>query len=59
MSKMTIQEYIKNAIKNLESQIKEKGLKLNARAGTPMAMGYQPEIDSSPELDQDIIPTFQ
>ena len=56
---MTSQEYIKNSIDNLESQLKKKGLKLTARAGTPMVMWYQPEVDSSPELNQDSITTFQ
>ena len=56
---MTSQEYIKNAIQNLGKQLKKKGLKLLTRDGTPMAMGYQPEVDSSPELNQDGITIFQ
>ena len=56
---MNSQEYIKNVIDELENQLNKKGLKLTARAGIPMAMGYQPEIDSSLELDQDGITTFQ
>ena len=43
---MNSQEYIKNAIKDLEKQSKKKWLKLNSRDSTPMAMGYKPEIDS-------------
>ena len=56
---MTIQKYIKNEIKNLENQHEKKGIKLLVHAGTPMAMGYQPEVDSYPELNQDGIDTFQ
>ena len=56
---MTSQDYIKNVIYNLENQLKKKGLKLNARDGTLMAMGYQSYIDSSLELNQDFITTFQ
>ena len=36
---MTSQEYIKNAIKNLENKLKKKRLKLNTCAGTPTEMG--------------------
>ena len=45
---MTSHDYIKNAIDNLENQLKNKGLKSNALDVTPMAMGYQPEFDSYP-----------
>ena len=56
---ITIQEYIKKANENLENQINRKGLELNDCAVTPMAMVYQPQIDSYPYLDQDGITTFQ
>ena len=56
---MTIQDYIKNAIENLENKLNKKGIKLNSRAGTTVSMGYQPELDSSLELNQDGITTFQ
>ena len=56
---MTSQEYFKNAIDNLENKLKKKGFKLNAWVGTPMEMGYQPEIDSSTDIYQEGITTFQ
>ena len=55
---MTIQEYIKSAIDNLENKLNKKRLNLNACAGTPMKMGYKPEIDSSSEIDQEAITIF-
>ena len=33
---MARQDYIKTATENLENKLKKKGIKLNARAGTPM-----------------------
>ena len=56
---MIRQEYINNEIEKLENQIKKKGLKLLAHAGTPMKMEYNPEIESSSELNRDGITTFQ
>ena len=59
MQMMTSQEYINNAIENLENKLNKKWLKLDPRACIPMAMVYQPEIGSYPELDQGGIITFQ
>ena len=56
---MTSFDYLKNAIKTVEEQLKRKGRKLPARATTPMSSGYYPEEDSSPELDEDGITLFQ
>ena len=55
---MNSQEYINNSIDNLGNQLKKKGHKLTTCDGNPMAMGYQPEVDSYPEIYQDIITTF-
>ena len=48
---MLNQEYVKNAIKTVEDQLKKRGMRLPTRATTPMLAGYYPETDSSPELD--------
>ena len=56
---VTSQEYIDNAIKNLENQLNKKGIKLTGYYGTAMDMGYQPEVYFYPELNQDGITTFQ
>ena len=56
---MSSTDYIKSAVENIETQLKKRGDKLPARAVTPMAQGYQPEMDSSPELDTDGITTYQ
>ena len=56
---MTNTDYIKSSITTVEDQLKKKGLKLPSRVPTPMSQGYQPELDSSPELDEDEITLFQ
>ena len=47
---MSSTEYVKNAIANVEEQLKRKRLKLPSRAVTPMKQNYYPEVDDSPEL---------
>ena len=56
---MSSTNYIKTDVDNAEEKIKKKGDQLPSRAVTPMSQGYYPETDSYPELDQDVIPTFQ
>ena len=56
---MSSQEYVKNAIKTVQDQLKGQGMKLPACATTPMSAGYYPEMDSSPELDQEDTTLFQ
>ena len=56
---MSSTDYIKSAVENVEEQLKKKGDRLPTRAVTPMSQGYQPETDSSAELDADGITTFQ
>ena len=56
---MLSQEYLKNAIKTVEDQIKKKGCRLPARVTTPMSSGYYPETDLSTELDQEGTNLFQ
>jgi hypothetical protein len=43
--------YVKKAINNLEKELREDNLKLLPRsAKTPLASGYRPKLDLSPEL---------
>ena len=56
---MSSADYIKSAIDNVEETLKKKGDRLPARAATPMAQGYYPETDNSPELDEQGVTTFQ
>ena len=47
-------DYVKAAVKNVEEAIKEKQWKLPTREiGTPMSTSYSPELDGSPELNDD------
>ena len=57
---MTSTDYVKASITNVEEQLQKRGLKLPRRkAVTPMTQGYTPELDSSPELSQDELTSFQ
>ena len=41
---------VKSVVKTLEERIKKQGMKLPARATTPMSYDYIPEINESSEL---------
>ena len=43
-------QYVKAAVKNVETYIAKEGRTLPAKATTPMPSGYRPEIDVSDEL---------
>ena len=42
--------YIKKAIAEIEKELEDANLKLLPNAKTPLATGYRPELDTSPEL---------
>ena len=46
-------DYVVAAVKNVEDAIKDKKWQLPAKASTPMASNYEPELDGTPELNQD------
>ena len=48
---MSSDKYVKRAISEIETELSKVGQKLRTRVSTPLATGYRPEIDSSPELD--------
>ena len=44
-------QYVQAAVKNVEEYLTKQGMKLPARAETPLSSEYRPEIDISEELD--------
>ena len=47
-------QYIKEAVRNVELYLKEKNLALLKNTTIPISVNYSPEIDQSPELDDQI-----
>jgi hypothetical protein len=47
---MTSDDYVNNAIKNIEERLAKSGQKLPTRCNTPLASGARPETDVSTEL---------
>jgi hypothetical protein len=43
--------YVKRAIADVERELLQAGQKLRTRVSTPVANGYRPELDATPELD--------
>jgi hypothetical protein len=48
---MSSDPYVKRAIQDVESKLELNGLHLGTKASTPLSSGYRPELDVSPELD--------
>ena len=46
-------DYVKVAVENVEQAIKGKRWRLPIRVPIPMAGNYEPELDGSPELNDD------
>ena len=44
------EEYVKQAISNVEEELLKHGQTLNGRYSAPMSSGYRPELDYSPFL---------
>jgi len=44
-------QYVKSAVSNVEDYLAKKGLKLPARANTPLSPNYSPEVDTSLEFN--------
>jgi hypothetical protein len=56
---ITIVDYVKAAIENVEEGIKDKRWKLRTKIHTPMVLSYVPELDGTPELEPDELQYFQ
>ena len=50
---MSSEQYVKESISNVERWLKERGLNLKSKAPSVLPSGYRPELDVSPELDDD------
>ncbi|MGH3056456.1 MAG: Ty1/Copia family ribonuclease HI, partial [Gaiellaceae bacterium] len=50
---MSSEEYVSDAIKNVEIELQKVDRKLPTKVSTPMVSGYCPELDVSPLLDDD------
>ena len=50
---------MKVVVKKLEKNLKKQGMKLRARATTPMSSNYRPDIDATAELDANNITMLQ
>jgi hypothetical protein len=44
--------YVKRAVTEVERELSYVGKQLHKKAVTPMASGYRPELDNTPELDE-------
>ncbi len=51
--------YVKKAIADVERELAEADMKLIPNAKTPLASGYRPELDTSPELGSKQLNYFQ
>ena len=47
------------ALEFISNQLEKRGIRLPSRVSNPMAAGYVPELDNSPELKSDDITHFQ
>ena len=56
---MSMSQYVKEAVRNVEEHLKKKDLGLLKKASTPIAANYSPEVDGSPELDEEEATYYQ
>ena len=59
---MSADRYLSNAIKNLEAQLAENGMQFKGTVKsitTPLTTGYQPELDTSQECNEEEVTMFQ
>ena len=52
-------QYIKNAIKTLESTLQKSGDKIPRKVTTPLSYDYRPEIDTTPEVSPERATIYQ
>jgi hypothetical protein len=52
-------QYVQAAVRNIETELKAKGLILPTRADTPLSSNYRPEIDVTPELNPKDASSYQ
>ena len=56
---MSSQKYVKAAIDNMEEVLAKTDQRSPTKCGTRLKSGYQPELDTSPELKQDGLQRYQ
>ena len=52
-------EYVEESVKNVLNYLKKRAERLAEKYVTPMTNGYRPDIDITPELDQEDAAYFQ
>jgi hypothetical protein len=48
---MSSEDYVKQAVSDVETELQKVDKCLPTRVGTPLSQGYRPELDGSAELD--------
>ena len=56
---MSSEKYVKSAIQNIEETLQNTGQRLPSKYKTPLAYGYRPELDVTPELKADGLQQYQ
>ena len=56
---MSSEKYIKSTIQNIEEMLQKTGQRLSSKCNTPLAYGYCPELDVTPELKADGLQRYQ
>ena len=56
---MSSEKYGKSTIQNIEETLQETGQRLPSKCKTPLAYGYPPELDVTPELKSDGLQQYQ
>jgi len=59
MWSMSADQYVKDALVNLEFNLDRMGKRLPTKVTTPLTSGYRPEVDASPYLDYDFMTLYQ
>ena len=56
---MSSEKHVKSAIQNIEETLQKTGQWLSSKCKTPLAYGYRPELDVTPELKADGLRQYQ
>ena len=56
---MSSEKYVKSAIQNIEETLQKIGQRLPSKCKMPLAYGYRPELDVTPELKADCLERYQ
>jgi len=56
---MSADQYVKDALINLEYNLDKMDKQLPTKVSTPLSNNYRPEMDTSPYLDDDFVTFYQ